>query len=119
VLKKSNTHVVDWKVVEENDPHMMEWMEFFNKWLTLKLHPTYLATKQLQVVVATHKGLMFNWIEFVYGWIHEELVLKKKVKKVASFLCGHSFPIIIQHCLKTPRKINQEENQDQWYCDYF
>lgn len=81
-------------------------MKFFNKRLTLKLHPTYLATKQLQVVVATHKGLMFNWVEFVYGQIHGVMVLKKKVDKVASFLCGHSFSIIIQHCLKIPRKIN-------------
>jgi hypothetical protein len=70
----------------------------------LKLPPTYLATKQLQVVVATHKGLMFNWVEFVYGQIHEELMLKKKVEKLASFVCGHSFCIIIQHCLKIPRK---------------
>lgn len=78
MLKKSNTFVANWKIVEENDPHMMEWMKFFSKRLTLKLHPTYLATKQLQVIVATHKGLMFNWVEFVYGRIHEVLVLKKK-----------------------------------------
>jgi hypothetical protein len=44
----------------------------------LKLHPTYVTIRQLQEVVATHKGLMFNWVEFVYGQIHEELVLKRR-----------------------------------------
>jgi hypothetical protein len=104
--KKSKTPLVNWKVVETKDPHMMEWMKFFSKRLTLKLHPTYLTSKQLQVVVATHKGLMFNWVEFVYGQIHEELVLEKKVEKVVTFLCDHYFSIIIQHCLKIPRKSN-------------
>jgi len=104
--KISKTPIADWKIAKEKYPHMMEWMKFFNKQLTLKLHPTYLATKQLQAIVVTHKGLMFNWVDFVNGWIHDELMLKKKVKKVASFLYGHYFSIIIQRCLKILEKSN-------------
>jgi hypothetical protein len=114
--KKSKTHVADWKVAKANDPHMMEWTKLFNNQITLKLHPTYLTTKQLQAVVMIHKGLMFNWVEFVYGRIHEEFVLIKKVEKVASFLYGHYFFIIVQHCLKIPRKSNT--NRKWPFCNW-
>ncbi len=76
--EKSKTPTIGWRVEDENDPLMMEWVHFFSKRLALKLHPTYVTIRQLQEVVATHKGLMFNWVEFVYGQIHEELVLKRR-----------------------------------------
>ncbi len=61
-----------WKVVDVSDPKMMEWMQFVCKKLALKLHPTYLATRQLHVVITTNKRFICNWVKFVNGLIHEE-----------------------------------------------
>ncbi len=45
--KKSKTPTIGWKVEDENEPLMMEWMQVFNKRLALKSHPTYLVIQQL------------------------------------------------------------------------
>jgi hypothetical protein len=91
------------KVVDVSDPKMMEWMRFVCKKLALKLHPTYLATRQLHVVITTNKRFICNWVKFVNGLIHEELAMKKKVWKVNTFLCGHYISLIVQYCMKTSK----------------
>jgi hypothetical protein len=99
-----------WKVVDVSDPKMMEWMRFVCKKLALKLHPTYLATRQLHVVITINKRVICNWVKFVNGLIHEELAMKKKVWKVNTFLCGHYISIIVQYCMKTSKAYFKKDN---------
>jgi hypothetical protein len=81
----------------------MEWMGFVCKKLALKLHPTYLATRQLHMVITISQRVMCNWARFVNGLIHEELAMKKKARKVNTFLCGHYISFIVQYCMKTSK----------------
>jgi hypothetical protein len=50
---------------------------------------------------------MCNWAKFVNGRIHEELVVKKKVGKVNTVVCGHHLSLVI-HCTKAS-KVNPEK----------
>jgi hypothetical protein len=55
------------------------------------------------VVIITSKRVMCNWGKFVNGLIHEEFAMKKKARKVNTFLCGHYISLIIQYCMKTSK----------------
>jgi hypothetical protein len=46
-------------------------------------------------------------VEFVNGWIHEELTMKKKARKVSTLLWGHYLSLTIQYCMKVS-KVNLE-----------
>jgi hypothetical protein len=84
-----------WKVVEVTDAKMMKWLWFVCKRLILKLQLTYLVNQQLDVVIIMSKKIMSIQVHFVNGHVYEKLVMKKKMKKVNTFLCGHYIFLII------------------------
>ncbi len=94
-------------ILKCQNPKMVKWMQFMCKKRAFKLHPTYLTTHQLHAIIAISKGVMCNCVEFVNGWIHEELAMKKKARKVSTLLWGHYLSLTIQYCMKVS-KVNLE-----------
>ena len=88
-----------WRTMDAISPELGEWKRFVLGRLSLKSHTTYLAKRLMYTIIGMLNGMVFDWVAFVAGKIHGELVTKRKAGRFASLLSSNYVYAVICHTL--------------------